>query len=70
MNDFIALLKSRRSATKFIPNTDIPDKELEEMFGLVKFAPSAFNLQHAHYVVVKDPELKTKVHEAASNTKC
>ncbi|GMX61172.1 nitroreductase family protein [Paenibacillus elgii] len=66
MNDFTALLKSRRSATKFIPNTDIPDKELEEMFGLVKFAPSAFNLQHAHYVVVKDPELKTKVHEAAS----
>lgn len=28
------------------------------MFNLVKYAPSAFNLQHAHYVVVKDPDLE------------
>lgn len=33
--------------------------------SLVKFAPSAFNLQHAHYVVVTDPETKERVYEAA-----
>lgn len=65
MSDFINLLKARRSATKFIPGVDITDSELEEIFSLVKFAPSAFNLQHAHYVVVKDPEVKNKVYEAA-----
>ncbi|WP_240415608.1 nitroreductase family protein [Paenibacillus periandrae] len=65
MSDFINLLKARRSATKFIPGVEITDQELEEIFSLVKFAPSAFNLQHAHYVVVKDPEVKNKVYEAA-----
>ncbi|WP_282938549.1 nitroreductase family protein [Paenibacillus sp. RC67] len=66
MNDFISLLKARRSANNFIPGVEILDRELEELFQLVKFAPSAFNLQHTHYVVVKDPELKNKVYEAAN----
>lgn len=66
MSEFIPLLKERRSANKFIPGVEILDKELEEMFQLVKFAPSAFNLQHTHYVVVKDPEMKNKIYEAAN----
>ncbi|UQZ84725.1 Putative NAD(P)H nitroreductase MhqN [Paenibacillus konkukensis] len=65
MSDFTALLKARRSANKFIPGVEILDKELDEIFNLVKFAPSAFNLQHTHYVVVKDPSLKHGVYEAA-----
>ncbi|MNH90790.1 putative NAD(P)H nitroreductase MhqN [compost metagenome] len=65
MSDFTSLLKARRSATKFIPEVEILDKELDEMFNLVKYAPSAFNLQHVHYVVVKDPEIKNKMYEAA-----
>ncbi|SFL95467.1 putative NAD(P)H nitroreductase [Paenibacillus sp. 1_12] len=65
MSDFITLLKARRSATKFIPGVEITDQELDEIFSLVKFAPSAFNLQHAHYVVIKDSEIKNKVYEAA-----
>lgn len=38
---------------------------MEEILNLVKFAPSAFNLQHTHYVVVTDPETKERVYEAA-----
>ncbi|WP_425436287.1 hypothetical protein [Paenibacillus rigui] len=38
MSEFIPLLKERRSANKFIPGVEILDKELEEMFQLVKFA--------------------------------
>lgn len=64
-HDFTSILKSRRSANKFIPGVEMDNKELDEMFNLVKYAPSAFNLQHAHYVVVKDPDLKEKVYEAA-----
>lgn len=62
---FTELLKSRRSAIKFIPDVKISRQELEEMFNLAKFAPSAFNLQHAHYAVVTDPALKEQVYEAA-----
>lgn len=65
-HDLTAIVKSRRSANKFIPGVEIQDKELEEIFNLTKFAPSAFNLQHTHYVVVKDPALKEQVYEAAA----
>lgn len=47
MSDFTNLVKQRRSATKFIPDLDISAGELDEIFSLVKFAPSAFNLLHA-----------------------
>ncbi|MDU0332457.1 nitroreductase family protein [Paenibacillus sp. 3LSP] len=65
-HDFTTIIKTRRSVNKFIPGVEIQDKELEEIFNLTKFAPSAFNLQHTHYVVVKDPELKEQVYEAAA----
>ncbi|MEF2966775.1 nitroreductase family protein [Paenibacillus sp. M1] len=66
MSDFTEVLKNRRSANKFMQGVEIPQKDLEEIFNLVKYAPSAFNLQHTHYIVVKDPELKEKVYEAAN----
>lgn len=66
MSDFISLVKERRSANKFIPEIEIPDSDLEEMFNLVKFAPSAFKLQHTRYVVVKDPAVKENVYQAAN----
>ncbi|MFD0677992.1 MULTISPECIES: nitroreductase family protein [unclassified Paenibacillus] len=65
MSPFTELLKSRRSANKFKSEVTISRQELDELFTLVKFAPSAFNLQHTHYVAVTDQELKEQVHEAA-----
>lgn len=62
---FTDLVKSRRSANKFIPNTPITDKDLDQIFSLVKFAPSAYNLQHANYIVVREADNKQKVFEAA-----
>ncbi|MFS0836856.1 nitroreductase family protein [Paenibacillus sp. 1P03SA] len=66
MNDFETVLKERRSATKFVKGVELPDPELDAIFSLVKYTPSAFNLQHAHYVVVKDPAVKERVYEAAN----
>lgn len=66
MSDFTTILKSRRSSNKFIQGIDIPEKDLDAIFNLTKYAPSAFNLQHTHYIVVKDPALKEKVYEAAN----
>ncbi|MNC37349.1 putative NAD(P)H nitroreductase MhqN [compost metagenome] len=51
----------------FEKGVTIPQSELEEIFSLARLAPSANNLQHAHYVVVTDPELKEKVRAAAWN---
>lgn len=66
MSEFIDLLKKRRSANKFVKDVEIPEQDLDTIFNLVKYAPSAFNLQHTRYVVVKDPELKEKVYEVAN----
>ncbi|WP_226530280.1 nitroreductase family protein [Metabacillus niabensis] len=63
--DFIQLVKERRSANNFLPDHSIKKEELNEIFELVKLAPSAFNLQHTKYVTVIDPVVKEKIREAA-----
>lgn len=65
MTDFIQLVKDRRSANNFLPDHTITTEELNEIFDLVRFGPSAFNLQHANYLAVINPETKEKLREAA-----
>ncbi|UKS30879.1 nitroreductase family protein [Paenibacillus sp. HWE-109] len=65
MTDFASVVKERRSANKFLPDVEISNEELNDIFNTVKFAPSAFNLQHSHYIVVKDPTTKDAVYNAA-----
>lgn len=64
--DFSQLVSERRSANNFLPGYPIPKEELNEIFKLVALGPSAFNLQHVHYVVVTDPEVKEKLYHAAN----
>lgn len=65
MTDFVQLVKERRSANNFLPNQPITEEDLNGIFELLKLAPSAFNLQHAHYITVMNPEVKEKLREAA-----
>ncbi|MHA7966465.1 nitroreductase family protein [Paenibacillus sp. CAU 1782] len=65
MDEFVKLVNERRSASNFLENNPITKQELDEIFQLVKMAPSASNLQHANYLVVTEPELKAKVKQAA-----
>ena len=51
MTQFIDLVNKRRSAGNFLDNIPITKEELNEIFELVKLAPSAFNLQHTKYFV-------------------
>ncbi|USG66809.1 nitroreductase family protein [Brevibacillus ruminantium] len=65
MKDFVSVVKERRSANKFVQGIEISKEELDDIFSLAKYAPSAFNLQHAHYLVVTDEDVKEQVYEAA-----
>lgn len=65
MSAFSELVQARRSAMNFVEGVTIPRGELEEMFSLARLAPSSNNLQHTHYKVISDPELKERVREAA-----
>ncbi|MBU8879997.1 nitroreductase family protein [Bacillus sp. FJAT-29790] len=65
MESFKRLVTERRSASNFMENHPITPMELDEIFELVKMAPSAFNLQHTNYVAVIDPQIKESVKKAA-----
>ncbi|RDW20048.1 nitroreductase family protein [Oceanobacillus arenosus] len=66
MSEFERVVKERRSASNFLPNNMISRKELNEIFEMVKLGPTAFNLQHANYFVVTNPEVKEKLRQAAN----
>ncbi|MFJ7969957.1 nitroreductase family protein [Psychrobacillus sp. NPDC096389] len=66
MTEFIKLIEARRSASNFLKDNPIPPKDLNEIFELVKLAPSAFNLQHSKYIVVTNPEVKEQIRTAAN----
>lgn len=66
MTAFEQLVKERRSAMNFLPDQPISEQELNEIFELVKFGPTAFNLQHPHYIVVKNQDVKERLMEAAN----
>ncbi|MCM3785543.1 nitroreductase family protein [Neobacillus mesonae] len=69
MGELQTVVKDRRSAMKFKEGITISKQELEQMFSLNKFAPSAFNLQHANYLVLQSPEDKQKAYEASGQYK-
>jgi len=65
MNEFLKVIRERRSANKFIKNITIPREDFDDIFRDLSLAPSAFNLQHAKYYVVEDKALTEKVYEAS-----
>lgn len=69
MGNLQSVIKERRSAMKFKEGAVISKEELEKMFSLNKYAPSAFNLQHANYMVLQSPEDKQKAYEASGQYK-
>lgn len=64
--DFMQLVKERRSANNFLSDQQITKEDLNELFEIVKLAPSAFNLQHTKYITVIDKAMKEKIREAAN----
>lgn len=67
MNDFLKIVRERRSANKFLEGIKIPREDFNEIFKELTLAPSAFNLQHAHYYVVEDEKKVNEIYEASYN---
>ncbi|MBY6757582.1 nitroreductase family protein [Clostridium botulinum] len=61
------IIEERRSANNFIEGVKIPDKDFTEIFELLKLAPSCFNIQHSHYLVVTDEGKKEQLRKADFN---
>lgn len=60
MDDFLKLIKSRRSIRQFQPRP-IPVEILTECVDCARLAPSAMNLQPLEYILVTEPTLAEQV---------
>lgn len=61
--DFLALLKYRRSIRSFKPDP-IPEDYVTKVLDAARFAMSGANSQPWEFIVVRDPEIKRKVFAA------
>ncbi len=60
MNSAHDFLRSRRSIRRFKPDP-IPDSVIERILTTATFAPSAHNLQPWRFVIIKNPDIKTRL---------
>lgn len=56
---------SRRSVSKFDPNGTIRQGDIEKMIEAATMAPSSYNLQHWHFLVIDDPNRKSMLKKIA-----
>jgi len=66
LDEFETLVRSRR-ATRHFKSDPIPEELLSRLLDAARWAPSGYNLQPTHFVVVTDPELKKKLHSPCLN---
>ena len=65
MSELTKVIKERRSPNNFLEGFKIPKSDFDEIFRLLSLAPSCFNLQHAHYLIIDDVEKKEALRDAA-----
>ncbi len=65
MEDFLTVVRERRSANKFLKGIKVPREDFEKIFEDLSQAPSCFNLQHAHYYVGETEETRNQLYAAS-----
>lgn len=63
LGPLLDLVRSRRSPRHFRPDP-VPPGLLDDLLEAARWAPSGFNLQPTHFVVVTDPAAKARLHPA------
>lgn len=58
-------IRTRRAVKGYDPSHRLSAEEERQLFELVLLAPTAFNIQHWRFVVLKDPELRKQVRAKA-----
>ncbi len=58
-------IEKRRSTKAFDPDHKMSKETEDKLFSLAALTPSAFNLQHWRFVVVRDPALRQEIRKVA-----
>jgi len=64
--DVFEAIKERRSIRKFT-NHEISTEQVERLIEAARWAPSAGNIQPWEFIIIRKPEIKKKLAEAALN---
>lgn len=60
-------IQSRRSVKQYDPRHRLSDREIDALLALAMLSPTAFNIQNWRFVVVRDPDLRSEIRQAAWN---
>jgi len=63
--DVLEAIKGRRSVRAFKSDKNVSEKTVEELIDAARWAPSAGNIQPWEFIVVRKPETKSRLAEAA-----
>ncbi len=63
--DTLQAIQSRRSVKQFDPGHSLSDLEIEQLLSLAILSPTAFNIQHWRFVIVRDPALRQQIRQVA-----
>lgn len=59
------VIEKRRAVKHFDETHQFNKKEIEKLLSLAMLSPTSFNIQNWRFVIVKDPELRKKIRNAA-----
>ena len=59
--DVRTAIETRRSIKQFDANHAMTDREIDELMSLTLLSPTAFNIQHWRFVLVRNPELREAI---------
>lgn len=68
LDNFEHIARTRRAVRKFLPDP-LPPGILDRLLDAARWAPSGYNLQPAHFIVVEDAEQKKKLRAACMDQK-
>lgn len=58
-------IESRRSVKQFDPEHRLTEQEIESLLSLAILSPTAFNIQHWRFVLVRDSALRKQIRQVA-----
>lgn len=63
--DVLEAIRSRRAIKHYDPEHRMSEAEVRQLMELTLLAPTAFNIQHWRFVLVRDPEQRKAIRAAA-----
>ena len=63
--DTLDAIRQRRAVKHYDPNHEMSDEQIKELISLAMLSPTAFNIQHWRFVVVKDKTQRQAIRDVA-----